>query len=104
MTDYNLPSIRRNTKYRLGLRGKGEVYSYAWVNREEAPEKFKPFTPYCLVLVKSADEMISLRLTDLGDRDPFIGMIVEIVTRKLYEEGDNGPIVYGGMARPIDCE
>jgi hypothetical protein len=39
-------------------------------------------------------------LTDLGDKEPEIGMPVEMVTRQLRTEGDQGMIVYGYKFRP----
>jgi hypothetical protein len=39
-------------------------------------------------------------LTDLDSDEAYIGMPVEMVTRKLREEGEEGMIVYGYKFRP----
>jgi uncharacterized OB-fold protein len=74
--------------------GKGRVYSYSTVY--QAPEGYEEFTPYTVALVE-LDEgpLVTGQLTDV-DRDEIeIGMPVEMVTRKLCEEGEDGLIVYG---------
>ena len=74
--------------------GRGIVYSYSTVY--QAPAGYEEFVPYTVALVK-LDEgpMISAQLTDI-DRDQVeIGMPVEMVTRKMREEGEDGLIVYG---------
>jgi hypothetical protein len=45
--------------------------------------------------------MLTAQLTDLGDREPEIGMPVEMVTRRLRSEGDEGIILYGYKFRPL---
>lgn len=73
--------------------GKGEVYSYTIV--QDAPAGFETQAPYVLAIVK-LDEgpMVTAQLTDL-DGAPEIGMRVEMVTRKLRTEGEQGVILYG---------
>jgi uncharacterized OB-fold protein len=80
--------------------GKGEVYSYTTIY--EAPAGFDAAAPYTVALVK-LDEgpMVTAQLTDLGEQPVEIGMPVEMVTRKLREDGDErGLIVYGYKFRP----
>jgi hypothetical protein len=86
---------------RTQLAGKGEVYSYTIVT--DAPAGFEDQAPYVLALVK-LDEgpMITAQLTDLEALDTVkIGMRVEMVTRKLRTEGEEGIIVYGYKFRPL---
>jgi len=45
--------------------------------------------------------VITAQLTDLGDQPVSIGMPVEMVTRKIREDGDeHGMLVYGYKFRP----
>jgi hypothetical protein len=75
-------------------RGKGTVYSYSTVY--QAPAGYEEFVPYTVALVK-LDEgpMVSAQLTDVDREQVEIGMPVEMVTRKMREEGEDGLIVYG---------
>lgn len=79
--------------------GKGEVYSYTVVM--DGPEGFELQVPYVVALVK-LDEgpMVTAQLTDYED-EPAIGDRVEMVTRKLRTDGDEGIIVYGYKFRPL---
>ena len=80
--------------------GKGEVYSYTTVY--EAPSGFDNNAPYPVALVK-LDEgpMVTAQLTDVDQEAVQIGMPVEMVTRKMREDGDErGMIVYGYKFRP----
>jgi uncharacterized OB-fold protein len=74
--------------------GNGTVYSYSTVY--QAPEGYEEFTPYTVALVELEEgPLVTGQLTDV-DRDEIeIGMPVEMVTRKLCEEGEDGLIVYG---------
>jgi scaffold protein (connect acetoacetyl-CoA thiolase and HMG-CoA synthase) len=80
--------------------GKGEVYSYTTIY--EAPAGYDSDAPYTVALVK-LDEgpMITAQLTDVDQDAVQIGMPVEMVTRKMREDGDErGMIVYGYKFRP----
>lgn len=85
--------------------GLGEVYSYTTIY--DAPEGFEQYVPYTVALVK-LDEgpMLTAQLTDLDsekevDEQIHIGLPVEMVTRKLRTDGEEGMIVYGYKFRPI---
>ena len=81
--------------------GKGEVYSYTTVY--EAPSGFDSNVPYTVALVK-LDEgpMVTAQLTDVDQDAVQIGMPVEMVTRKMRDDGDErGMIVYGYKFRPF---
>jgi uncharacterized OB-fold protein len=45
--------------------------------------------------------MVTAQLTDVNLGDVRIGMRVEMVTRKLREEGPEGQIIYGYKFRPL---
>ena len=82
------------------LTGLGEIYSFSTVY--SAPAGFDAMAPYLVALVK-LDEgpVVTAQLTDVDVEDVQIGMPVEMVTRKLKTEGDEGMIVYGYKFRPI---
>ncbi len=81
------------------MSGRGTVYSYTTVF--DPPAGFEAYAPYPVALVK-LDEgpMVTAQLTDLDPDDVRIGMPVEMVTRKLSEQGDEGVILYGYKLRP----
>jgi uncharacterized OB-fold protein len=82
------------------LSGRGEVYSYTTLH--SAPSGFEEYTPYMVALVKLAEgPMVTAQLTDVDAEEVFIGMPVEMVTRKLSQEGDEGQILYGYKFRPL---
>lgn len=82
------------------LSGRGEVYSYTTM--QNAPRGFEQYAPYTVALVKLAEgPMVTAQLTDVDAQDVFIGMPVEMVTRKLSQDGDEGQIVYGYKFRPL---
>lgn len=84
----------------MKLSGRGEVYSYTRVM--DPPEGFKRQSPYYVALVRTEEgPLVTAMLTDLGDEEVAIGMPVEMVTRKLREDGnERGLIVYGYKFRP----
>lgn len=82
------------------LSGRGEVYSFSTMYN--APHGFEEQKPYTIALVK-LDEgpMVTAQLTDVDSADVRIGLRVEMVTRKLREEGAEGQIIYGYKFRPV---
>ncbi len=104
------PTCRSVAKNIYQLSGKGEVYSYTLLRSGHVPKEFEKQAPLVIALVK-LDEgpMITTQLTDLEQVDPIIygipykvhiGMEVEMVTRKLEEEANDGVIRYGYKFRP----
>ncbi len=82
------------------LTGVGEVYSFSTVYN--APAGFVGNAPYTVALVKLAEgPVVTAQLTDVDVEDIAIGMPVEMVTRKLQSDGDEGMIVYGYKFRPM---
>jgi uncharacterized OB-fold protein len=79
--------------------GKGQVYSFSTMH--DAPAGYAEYQPYTVALIK-LDEgpLVSAQLTDVDNDDVRVGMPVEMVTRKIKEEGENGMIVYGYKFRP----
>lgn len=84
----------------LALRGLGEVYSFTQVH--DAPAGFEHDAPFFLALVQ-LDEgpLVTAQLTDVERETVHIGMPVEMVTRKLREDGERGMLVYGYKFRPL---
>jgi len=81
------------------LSGLGEVYSHTTVY--EAPTGFQEQAPYSLALIKLQEgPLLTAQLTDIDPKEVRIGMPVEMVTRKLSVEGDEGLIQYGYKFRP----
>jgi len=79
--------------------GRGEVYSYSTVY--QAPQGFEEYAPYTVALVRLEEgPLVTAQLTDVDPAEVQIGMPVEMVTRKLREEGEDGQIIYGYKFRP----
>ena len=94
------PECGGNARELYRFSGKGEVYSFTDVF--EAPTGFDMNVPYTVALVKLEEgPLVTAQLTDLGDQPVEIGMPVEMVTRKMRNDGDErGMIVYGYKFRP----
>lgn len=95
------PYCGGEAKDQYAFSGRGEVYSFTVMH--DAPTGYEENTPYTVALVKLAEgPVVTAQLTDLGDRAVEIGMPVEMVTRKLREDGHNrGVLVYGYKFRPV---
>jgi len=79
--------------------GLGEVYSYTTIY--DAPAGFEQNAPYTVALVKlNEGPLVTAQLTDVNKDELAIGLPVEMVTRKLRTDGDEGMIVYGYKFRP----
>jgi uncharacterized OB-fold protein len=77
------------------------VYSYTTVY--DPPAGFEEAAPYTVALVRLEEgPMVTAQLTDLEGQKVEIGTPVEMVTRKLRNDGDErGMVVYGYKFRPI---
>ena len=91
----------QDAKTEYAFSGRGEVYSYTTIY--DAPAGYEASVPYTVALVKLAEwPFITAQLTDLGDDEVKIGLPVEIVTRRLRQDGDErGLLVYGYKFRPV---
>jgi uncharacterized protein len=79
--------------------GRGEIYSYSTIY--QAPAGYEEFVPYTVALVKLEEgPVVTAQLTDIDIDEVKIGMPVEMVTRRMVEEGEDGLIVYGYKFRP----
>ncbi len=100
MTLENLPEFVAIEEFQFS--GRGEIYSYTVVERGHAPADYEKFAPYPVAIIMLKEgPLITVQLTDLGDIKPEIGMPVEMVTRKLKEDGERGILVYGYKFRPL---
>lgn len=95
------PECGQEAKTLYNFSGKGKVYSYTTVY--EPPTGYEDQAPYTVALVQ-LDEgpLVTAQLTDLGGAKVEIGAPVEMVTRRLRQDGDErGILVYGYKFRPI---
>ncbi|MGD0575358.1 MAG: Zn-ribbon domain-containing OB-fold protein [Anaerolineales bacterium] len=94
------PECGRETKTRFSFSGRGEVYSFTVVH--DAPVGYESQAPYAIALVRLAEgPLVTAQLTDVDAKDLRVGLPVEMVTRKLRTEGEEGLIQYGYKFRPI---
>jgi uncharacterized protein len=97
------PTCAQERQSWTSLSGRGEVYSYTTMFN--APAGFEAYAPYTMALVKLVEgPMITAQLTDVDATEVFVGMPVEMVTRKLTEEGEEGQILYSYKFRPLLAE
>jgi uncharacterized OB-fold protein len=94
------PACQGPAKEPYRFSGKGTVFSFSTVYT--APEGFERYVPYVVALVK-LDEgpLVTAQLTDVSKDEVHIGMPVEMVTRKLREDGEAGLIAYNIKFRPV---
>ncbi len=94
------PECGQDARTPYQFSGRGEVYSYTTIY--DPPAGYEENAPYTVALVKLEEgPIVTAQLTDLGDEPVKIGTPVEMVTRKLREDGDErGMIIYGYKFRP----
>jgi uncharacterized OB-fold protein len=93
------PECEAPAKTPFTFSGRGVVYSYSTVYHP--PEGFEEFAPYTVALVKLEEgPMVAAQLADVEGEKVEIGMPVEMVTRRLRDDGKRGIIVYGYKFRP----
>ena len=77
----------QDAKTEYAFSGRGEVFSFTTIY--DAPAGYETTAPYTVALVKLQEgPVITAQLTDLGDDEVKIGMPVEMVTRRLRQDGD----------------
>ena len=95
------PVCKAEAKTTSAFSGRGEVVSFTTVT--QPPAEFEAQAPYVVALVRLEEgPTVTAQLTDLDDGEtPYIGMPVEMVTRRLRtDQGERGVIVYGYKFRP----
>jgi len=94
------PKCAQQAKTPYVFSGKGEVFSYTTVY--DPPEGYEANAPYTVALIKLEEgPLITAQLTDVDNGKVEIGTPVEMVTRKLREDGERGMLVYGYKFRPV---
>jgi uncharacterized OB-fold protein len=94
------PECAKEAKTPFQFSGKGEVYSFTTIYN--APAGYEQQVPYTVALVKLVEgPMVTAQLTDIDNQNVEIGMSVEMVTRRLREDGKEGVLVYGYKFRPL---
>jgi hypothetical protein len=95
------PECGKDAKTAYAFSGRGEVYSYTTVY--EPPAGYEEYAPYTVALIKLEEgPLVTAQLTDLDNGKVEIGAPVEMVTRKLRQDGDErGLLVYGYKFRPV---
>ncbi|MCX6045781.1 MAG: Zn-ribbon domain-containing OB-fold protein [Chloroflexi bacterium] len=82
------------------LSGRGEIYRFTTMYN--VPQGFEEQKPFTVGLIKlDVGPLVTAQLTDVDSKDVKIGMRVEMVTRKLREDGNEGQIIYGYKFRPL---
>ncbi len=95
------PHCGGEAKTQYAFSGKGKIYSYTVMR--DVPTGYEENIPYTVAVV-ALDEgpMVTAQLTDLGEEPVEIGMPVEMVTRRIRQDGDErGMLVYGYKFRPV---
>ena len=76
--------------------GRGEVYSFSTIRQGPNGQ-----VPYMVALVRLEEgPLVSSQLTGVDPDQVEIGMPVEMVTRRLNDDGPQGIVVYGYKFRP----
>ncbi len=85
-------------KYKLPEKGKLMTFTIV----RSPPKGFEKMAPYVLGMVKLDDgTILTVQLTDVQPNQVAIGMQVEAVFRKVFEDGDSGIIEYATKFRPV---
>jgi len=94
------PNCAQDAKQPYVFSGKGEIFSYTTVY--DPPEGYEGYAPYTIALIKLEEgPLVTAQLTDVDNGKAEIGTPVEMVTRKLREDGPKGQLVYGYKFRPV---
>lgn len=95
------PECGGEAKTAFKFSGKGEVYSFTTMY--SVPSGFEQNAPYTVALVKLEEgPIITAQLTDVGEQEVKIGTPVEMVTRRIRQDGDErGMLIYGYKFRPV---
>lgn len=84
----------------IKLSGKGTILSYTIIHI--SANQFKLLTPYAVAIIETDEgARITATITDSNFEDLKIGARVELVFRKIMEEGASGIINYGYKAKII---
>jgi len=94
------PKCKSNNVKEYDLKGIGKIFSYTIIY--QAPDVFDKTVPYAVALIDLEENVrITAQLTDIDLSEIKIGMDVEMVIKRIYEDGPRGPILYGYKFRPV---
>jgi len=89
------PECRRKGQLEnIKFSGKGKIHTYSIIHTPT--EEFKSLSPYTVAIIELEEgAKITSQIVDCQKNDIQIGDDVELVLRKIKEEGDEGVISYG---------
>ena len=89
------PKCRRKGKLEpIKFTGNGKIMSYSVIHTPT--DEFKNISPYAVAIIELEEgAKITSQIVDCNTDDIEIGHEVELVFRKIREEGDEGVISYG---------
>jgi uncharacterized OB-fold protein len=89
------PKCRRKGKLEpIKFTGNGKIKSYSVIHTPT--DEFKNISPYAVAIIELEEgAKITSQIVDCNTDDIEIGQEVELVFRKIREEGDEGVISYG---------
>jgi len=95
------PSCRRKGKLDPHkLKGRGKIISFAVTHA--APNGFEDQVPYAIAIIELEEgPRLTAQVTDCDPDQVKIGDEVEMVFRRIGQEGNDGPIYYGYKGRKI---
>ena len=97
------PECRRKGKLEdIQLKGEGKIHTYSVINTPT--DEFKTIAPYVVAIVELEEgAKLTTQIVDCNAEDVNIGDEVEMVFRRIKEEGDDGVISYGYKFRLKNC-
>ncbi|BBL62171.1 MAG: Zn-ribbon domain-containing OB-fold protein [Methanobrevibacter arboriphilus] len=95
------PKCRRKGKIEnIQFSGKGKIHSFSIV--ETPTDDFKTIAPYAVAIIDLEEgARLTSQLVDCDLNEIEIGDPVEMVFRKIREDGEDGVISYGFKFKPI---
>ena len=89
------PECRRKGQLEnIKFSGKGKIHTYSIIHTPT--EEFKSLSPYTVAIIELEEgAKITSQIVDCQKNEVKIGDDVELVFRKIKEEGDEGVISYG---------
>ncbi len=86
----------------IQLKGEGKIHTYSVINTPT--DEFKTIAPYVVAIVELEEgAKLTTQIVDCKVEDVNIGDEVEMVFRRIKEEGDDGVISYGYKFRLKNC-
>jgi uncharacterized OB-fold protein len=91
---------RKGTLEPYKLNGRGKIVTFAITH--VAPNGFEDQVPYAIAIIELEDgPRLTAQITDCDPEQVKIGGEVEMIFRRIGQEGSDGPIYYGYKARLV---